>query len=83
MAGIDRRLRGIPPALRRSITFDRGTEFAAFATLLNRLGITSYFCLPSTPWQKGGVENCNGRIRRFLPSNTLRCCRTRKSTSRR
>ena len=56
--------------LRRSITFDRGTEFAAFATLRNRLGITSYFCLPSAPWQKGGVENCNGRIRRFLPSDT-------------
>ncbi|WP_313326747.1 IS30 family transposase [Sphingobium yanoikuyae] len=70
MAGIDRHLHALPPSLRRSITFDRGTEFAAFATLRNRLGITSYFCLPSAPWQKGGVENCNGRIRRFLPSNT-------------
>ena len=70
MAGIDRHLRDVPPPLRRSITFDRGSEFAAFATLRNRLGITSYFCLPSAPWQKGGVENCNGRIRRFLPSNT-------------
>nr|WP_255254898.1 IS30 family transposase [Novosphingobium sp. Chol11] len=56
MAGIDRHLRDMPPPLRRSITFDRGTEFAAFATLRNRLGITSYFCLPSAPWQKGGVE---------------------------
>ena len=70
MASIDRHLQALPPVLRRSITFDRGTEFAAFATLRNRLGITSYFCLPSAPWQKGGVENCNGRIRRFLPSNT-------------
>jgi len=70
MAGIDRHLRDMPPPLRRSITFDRGTEFAAFATLRNRLGITSYFCLPSAPWQKGGVKNCHGRIRRFLPSDT-------------
>ena len=80
MAGIDRHLRYMPPPLRRSITFDRGTEFAGFATLRNRLGITSYFCLPSAPWQKGGVENCNGRIRRFLPPiPTLCSCRTKRS----
>ena len=67
MAGIDRHLNVLPPSLRQSITFDRGTDFS---TLRNRLGVTSYFCLPSAPWQKGGVENCNGRIRRFLPSDT-------------
>jgi len=27
----------------------------------------SYFCAPSTPWQKGTVENTNGRLRRVLP----------------
>lgn len=70
MAGIDRHLRALPPALRRSITFDRGTEFAAFAVLKARLDITSYFCKPSAPWQKGSVENSNGRIRRFLPLDT-------------
>jgi IS30 family transposase len=70
MAGIDRHLRALPPALRRSITFDRGTEFAAFAVLKARLDMTSYFCKPSAPWQKGSVENNNGRIRRFLPLET-------------
>jgi IS30 family transposase len=30
----------------------------------------SYFCKPSAPWQKGSVENTNGRIRRFLPFDT-------------
>jgi IS30 family transposase len=70
MAGIDRHLRPLPPALRRSVTFDRGTEFAAFAVLKTQLDITSYFCKPSAPWQKGSVENSNGRIRRFLPLDT-------------
>nr|WP_087575747.1 IS30 family transposase [Sphingomonas sp. CDS-1] len=70
VAGIHHHLRSMPPSLRQSITFDRGTEFAAFATLQERLAMTSYFCLPSAPWQKGGVENSNGRIRRFLPSDT-------------
>lgn len=70
MEGIERRLRPLPQALRQSITFDRGTEFAAFPTLRERLGVTSYFCKPSAPWQKGSVENSNGRIRRFLPLDT-------------
>jgi IS30 family transposase len=51
MAGIQHHLRGMPPSLRQSITFDRGTEFAAFATLQEKLAMTSYFCLPSAPWR--------------------------------
>ena len=70
MAGIDRQLKALPSSLRQSITFDRGTEFAAFLTLREKLGMTSYFCMPSAPWQKGSVENSNGRIRRFLPLDT-------------
>ncbi|WP_422125416.1 IS30 family transposase [Sphingobium arseniciresistens] len=70
MAGIQHHLHSMPPSLRQSITFDRGTEFAAFKTLQEKLDMTSYFCLPSAPWQKGSVENSNGRIRRFLPSET-------------
>nr|WP_255326178.1 IS30 family transposase [Sphingobium sp. EM0848] len=50
MAGIQHHLHGMPPSLRQSITFDRGTEFAAFATLQEKLAMTSYFCLPSAPW---------------------------------
>jgi IS30 family transposase len=48
-----------------SITFDRGTEFCSH----EKLGIKTYFCEPHSPWQKGGVENFNGRIRRFLPKS--------------
>jgi IS30 family transposase len=32
--------------------------------------MASYFCKPSAPWQKGSVENRNGRIRRFLSLDT-------------
>lgn len=70
MAGIEHHLGPLPQTLRQSITFDRGTEFAAFATLKTKLGMTSYFCKPSAPWQKGSVENSNGRIRRFLSLDT-------------
>lgn len=70
MAGIERQLSPLPASLRRSMTFDRGTEFAGYPVLAARLGITSYFCQPSAPWQKGSVENGNGRLRRFLPLDT-------------
>ena len=66
MANISRELRGMPKAARRSVTFDRGTEFAAFAVLERELGVQSYFCKPQAPWQKGSVENLNGRLRRHL-----------------
>src|SRR3546814_16969938 len=66
MAGIDRQLRILPPSLRQIITFDPGTEFAAFLILREKLGMASYFCLTSAPWQTGSAENNNGRIRRFL-----------------
>lgn len=56
----------LPEGLRRSLTFDNGTEFAEHHTL----GLPTFFCDPHAPWQKGGVENAIGRIRRFLPRKT-------------
>jgi len=60
----------LPPRLRRSVTFDNGTEFAEHWRLNDRLGAKTYFCDPHSPWQKGGVENAIGRMRRFLPRKT-------------
>jgi len=58
------------PGVCCSITFDRGSEFMAYPLLRKTFGVQSYFCDPRAPWQKGSVENNNGRIRRFLPANT-------------
>jgi IS30 family transposase len=57
----------LAPALRGSITFDNGGEFARHALLRDMLSATTYFCDAYASWQKGGVENTNGRIRRWLP----------------
>lgn len=56
----------LPDHLKQSLTFDNGTEFAEHY----RIGIDTYFCDPHAPWQKGGVENAIGRIRRLLPRKT-------------
>ena len=60
----------LPPSLRRSATFDNGTEFAEHHQLIDQLGMQTYFCDPHAPWQKGGVENTIGRLRRHLPRKT-------------
>jgi IS30 family transposase len=57
----------LPDEARRTVTFDRATEFAAYPVLARELGVQSYFCDPHSPWQKGAVENSNGRLRRYLP----------------
>ena len=59
----------MPSQLRRTVTFDNGTEFARHSAL-HRLSIGTYFCDRYAPWQKGGIENAIGRMRRFLPRKT-------------
>ena len=59
--------RQLDPDLRRSITFDNGTEFARHSLLTEALGMATWFCDAYASWQKGAVENMNGRLRRDLP----------------
>ena len=67
VASIIRKLRKLPDHLKRTLTFDNGTEFAQHYKLHKPLGLKTYFCDPRSPWQKGGVENAIGRLRRPLP----------------
>jgi len=66
---LQRWLEPLPKELRRSLTQDNGPEFFEHHQL-NPLGIKTYFCNPHSPWQKGGIENINGRIRRYIPAGT-------------
>ena len=63
-------LGGVPKRLRQTITFDNGTEFASHHLIKARLGIATYFCDTHSPWQKGGIENAIGRLRRWMPRRT-------------
>jgi len=64
------KLKTLPPSARKTLTLDNGGEFADHQSVFNSLGIRSYFCDPYASWQKGGIENTNGRLRRDLPRNT-------------
>lgn len=59
----------LPTSLRRTITFDNGTEFA-YHHRLHSLSMRTFFCDTHSPWQKGGIENAIGRMRRGLPRKT-------------
>jgi IS30 family transposase len=62
-------MRPLPAGLRKTVTFDNGTEFAHHDKL-HSLVAGTFFCDTRSPWQKGGVENAIGRIRYFLPRKT-------------
>lgn len=51
----------------RSITADRGKEFAAHTQVTAEIGVEYYFALPHPPWQRGTNENTNGLLREYFP----------------
>jgi transposase, IS30 family len=65
--GFSRRLRSVPTGLRKTLTYDQGTEMALHNTLSKRLRLDIFFCDPHSPWQRGSNENANGLIRQYLP----------------
>jgi transposase, IS30 family len=60
----------LPAHLRRTITWDRGSEMAAWQDISLQLQAPVYFCDPRSPWQRGSNENTNRLLRFWFEKGT-------------
>ena len=66
-------LEKLPNRLLRSITLDRGFEFANHADITAKIpNAQFYFAHPMCPWERGTNENTNGLLRQYVPKNTYK-----------
>jgi IS30 family transposase len=70
VASLSRHVLKLPATLRRSLTWDRGSEMAKHKSFTVDTNVKVYFCDPQSPWQRGTNENTNGLLRQYFPKKT-------------
>jgi IS30 family transposase len=60
----------VPPVLRRTLTWDQGSEMAHHNLIAPRFTDGVFFADPASPWQRGTNENTNGLLRQYFPKGS-------------
>lgn len=53
-----------------SLTLDNDIAFIHHQKISEEMGVPLFFCHPYASWEKGGVENANRYLRRWIPKGT-------------
>lgn len=67
VGALSKQVRKLPGSLRRSLTWDRGSELASHKDFTVATDVKVYFCDPQSPWQRGTNENTNRLLRQYFP----------------
>lgn len=68
--GLIEKMKALPDVLRKSVTWDQGSEMRRHQQVAMDADIDVYFCDPRSPWQRPTNENTNGLLRQYFPKGT-------------
>ena len=66
----EKAFKSIPRQMKKTLTYDNGTEMAEHKVFAKNTKIKVYFAHPYSPWERPTNENSNGLIRDYFPKGT-------------